>query len=227
MAYQILVIEDEPEMQVMLRDNLQYEGYDVLSAETGELGLELGLSRRPDLVLLDVVLPRMTGYSVCHRLRSAGFDSPIIMLTARNSDTDRITGLDLGADDYIGKPFNVSELMARVRAHLRRIVRQDPAPGRITFGRNSLELESGKLFRDSLPVDLSSHESKLLAYLVTHAGETLSRDRLLKDVWGYPDLPLTRTVDNFIARLRGKLEDEPHQPRHILTVHGIGYRFLK
>lgn len=227
MVYRILVVEDEPEMQVMLRDNLRYEGYEVLSAETGELGLELGLSERPDLVLLDVVLPRMTGYSVCHRLRAAGFDSPIIMLTARNSETDRITGLDLGADDYLGKPFSVSELMARVRAHLRRVERHETPPGRVVFGHHTVDLESGKAFHDGVLVELSSHESKLLVYLVTHAGETLSRDQLLTDVWGYPDLPLTRTVDNFIARLRGKLEDEPHQPRHILTVHGIGYRFVK
>lgn len=225
MAYRILVVEDEPEMQVMLRDNLQYEGYEVLSAETGERGLELGLTHRPDLVLLDVVLPRMTGYSVCHRLRSAGFDSPIIMLTARNTETDRITGLDLGADDYLGKPFSVSELMARVRAQLRRQERQDAAPPRFVFGPISVDFESDKVFRDSVPVELSSHESKLLMYLIQHEGETLSRDQLLKDVWGYPELPLTRTVDNFIARLRGKLEEQPHQPRHILTVHGIGYRF--
>jgi DNA-binding response OmpR family regulator len=227
MAYRILVIEDEPEMQVMLRDNLQYEGYDVLSAETGELGLELGLTQRPDLVLLDIMLPRMTGYSVCHRLRSAGFDSPIIMLTARNTETDRITGLDLGADDYIGKPFSVSELMARVRAHLRRRERQATAAARFVFGRISVDLTSGKVFRDLAPVELSSHESKLLLYLIRHEGKTLSRDQLLKDVWGYPEQPLTRTVDNFIARLRGKLEEQPHQPRHILTVHGIGYRFAR
>jgi DNA-binding response OmpR family regulator len=227
MAYQILVIEDEPEMQVMLRDNLQYEGYDVLSAETGELGLEIGLARRPDLVLLDVVLPRMTGYSVCHRLRSAGFDSPIIMLTARNSEVDRITGLDLGADDYLGKPFSVFELMARVRAHLRRREREDVATTRFAFGRISVDLETGKVFRDSARIELSSQESKLILYLIQHEGETLSRDQLLRDVWGYPDLPLTRTVDNFIARLRGKLEEQPHQPRHILTVHGTGYRFTR
>ncbi|HYU78429.1 MAG TPA: response regulator transcription factor [Vicinamibacterales bacterium] len=226
MAYRILVIEDEPEMQLMLRDNLQYEGYEVLSAQTGELGLELGLSKRPDLVLLDVVLPRMTGYSVCHRLRSSGFDSPIIMITARNTETDRITGLDLGADDYLGKPFSVSELLARVRAQLRRQER-DAVPGKFTFGRITVDLHTGITFRDSVPVELSSHESKLLTYLIRHEGQTLSRDQLLRDVWGYPELPLTRTVDNFIARLRGKLEDNPHQPRHILTVHGIGYRFFR
>ncbi|MGH9346704.1 MAG: response regulator transcription factor [Vicinamibacterales bacterium] len=227
MAYRILVIEDEPEMQVMLRDNLRYEGYDVLSAETGELGLEMGLTNRPDLVLLDVVLPRMSGYSVCQRLRSGGFGSPIIMITARNSEIDRVTGLDLGADDYIGKPFSVSELMARVRAQLRRLERVESEPARFTFGRIVVDPEGRQVFRDGVPIELSSHEFGLLLYLIRHEGEAISRDQLLKDVWGYPELPLTRTIDNFVARLRGKVEEKPHQPRHIMTVHGVGYRFVR
>ncbi len=227
MPYQILLIEDEPEMQVMLRDNLRYEGYDVISAETGELGLELGLTNRPDLVLLDVILPRMSGYSVCQRLRSAGFAAPIIMITARTSEIDRVTGLDIGADDYVGKPFSVSELIARVRAHLRRLERRESGAEKIAFGRIVIDLELGQVLRDSVPIELSSHELSLLAYLVRHEGEAISRDQLLREVWGYPQLPLTRTVDNFIARLRGKIEEKPHQPRHILTVHGVGYRFFR
>jgi DNA-binding response OmpR family regulator len=226
MPYQILLIEDEPEMQVMLRDNLRYEGYDVISAETGELGLELGLTNRPDLVLLDVILPRMSGYSVCQQLRSAGFAAPIIMITARTSEIDRVTGLDIGADDYVGKPFSVSELIARVRAHLRRLERREPGE-KIAFGRIVIDLDLGQVLRDSVPIELSSHELSLLAYLVRHEGEVISRDQLLREVWGYPQLPLTRTVDNFIARLRGKIEEKPHQPRHILTVHGVGYRFFR
>jgi DNA-binding response OmpR family regulator len=227
MPYQILLIEDEPEMQVMLRDNLRYEGYDVISAETGELGLELGLTSRPDLVLLDVILPRMSGYSVCQRLRSAGFAAPIIMITARTSEIDRVTGLDIGADDYVGKPFSVSELIARVRAHLRRLERRESGAEKIAFGRIAIDLDLGQVLRDSVPIELSSHEFSLLAYLVRHEGEAVSRDQLLREVWGYPQLPLTRTVDNFIARLRGKIEEKPHQPRHILTVHGVGYRFFR
>jgi DNA-binding response OmpR family regulator len=227
MAYRILVIEDEPEMQVMLRDNLRYEGYDVISAETGELGLDLGLTDRPDLVLLDVILPRMSGYSVCQKLRSAGFAAPIIMITARTSEIDRVTGLDFGADDYVGKPFSVSELMARVRAHLRRLERREWEPDKVVFGRIVVDLEVGQVLRDSTPIDLSSHEFSLLAYLIRHEGRAVSRDQLLKEVWGYPQLPLTRTVDNFIARVRGKIEEKPHQPRHILTVHGVGYRFSR
>jgi DNA-binding response OmpR family regulator len=227
MPYRILVIEDEPEMQVMLRDNLRYEGYDVISAETGELGLELGLTDRPDLVLLDVILPRMSGYSVCQKLRSAGFAAPIIMITARTSEIDRVTGLDFGADDYVGKPFSVSELMARVRAHLRRLERRESEPDKIVFGRIVVDLEVGQVLRDSAPIDLSSHEFSLLVYLIRHEGRAVSRDQLLKEVWGYPQLPLTRTVDNFIARVRGKIEEKPHQPRHILTVHGVGYRFSR
>jgi DNA-binding response OmpR family regulator len=227
MPYQILLIEDEPEMQVMLRDNLRYEGYNVISAETGELGLELGLTSRPDLVLLDVMLPRMSGYSVCQRLRSAGFAAPIIMITARTSEIDRVTGLDIGADDYVGKPFSVVELIARVRAHLRRLERREPGADKIMFGRVVIDLDIGQVFRDSVAIELSSHEFSLLAYLVRHEGEAISRDQLLKEVWGYPQLPLTRTVDNFIARLRGKIEEKPHQPRHILTIHGVGYRFAR
>ena len=220
--------EDEPEMRLMLRDNLKYEGYDVVTAETGELGLELGLSLRPDLILLDVkAFTRMTGYSVCQKLRSAGFDKPIIMITARNAEADRITGLDLGADDYIGKPFGVSELTARVRAHLRRAERPQSEPSRFVFGAVVLDAEHRQVFRDSMTVDLSSHEFDLLLFLIRSAGRVVSRDELLRDVWGYPQLPLTRTVDACVARLRSKVEEQPHQPRHIVTVHGIGYRFVK
>jgi DNA-binding response OmpR family regulator len=227
MPHRILIIEDEPEMQVMLRDNLRYEGYDVTSAETGELGLELGLTDPPDLVLLDVILPRMSGYSVCQRFRSAGFAGPIIMITARTSEIDRVTGLDFGADDYVGKPFSVSELTARIRANLRRLERRESGGAKIAFGRVVVDLEVGKVLRDSAPITLSSQEFSLLAYLIRHEGRAVSRDQLLKEVWGYPQLPLTRTVDNFIARLRLKIEENPHQPRHILTVHGIGYRFTR
>jgi DNA-binding response OmpR family regulator len=214
-------------MQLMLRDNLQCEGYDVIAAETGERGIELGLSRGPDLVLLDVILPRMSGYTVCQKLRRVGFAPPIIMLTARNSELDRVTGLDFGADDYIGKPFSVSELVARVRAHLRRLERVESDPVRLAFGNLVIDTERRVVARDDEEVELSSREFDLLLYLIRHAGETVPRDQLLKDVWGYPELPLTRTVDAFVARLRSKLEVRPHQPRHILTVHGIGYRFMK
>ena len=216
-------------MQVMLKDNLQCEGYDVISAETGERGLELGLSQQPDLILLDVILPRISGYSVCQKLRKAGFSTPILMITARNTEIDRITGLDFGADDYISKPFSVSELMARVRAHLRRSERLAPDPqlDKLVVGSITIDTVRREVFRGLKPVNLSSREIDLLLYMIGHAGETISRDQLLRDVWGYPELPLTRTVDVFVARLRGKIEDKPHQPRHITTVHGIGYRFVK
>ena len=227
MPYQILVIEDEPEMQLMLRDNLECEGYEVLSAETGELGMQLGLSRRPDLIILDVILPRMSGFVVCQRLRAAGYAPPIIMLTARNAEIDRVTGLDFGADDYIGKPFSMSELSARVRAHLRRLERLESDPIKLAFGRFVVDTEHREVFRNGEPIELSSREFDLLLYLIRHVGQTVTRDQLLRDVWGYPELPLTRTVDAFVARLRSKLEDKPHMPRHISTVHGVGYRFTK
>jgi len=227
MSYRILVVEDEPEMQFMLHDNLKHEGYEVLRADTGELGLKIGLARRPDLILLDVVLPRMSGYAVCQSLRAAGLVSPIIMLTARNTELDRVTGLDLGADDYIAKPFSVSELMARVRAQLRRIERHTTDRGQFAFGNIVVDIDTQQVRRNSQLIELSRHELGLLLYLIRHEGEAISRDDLLTDVWGYPELPMTRTIDNFIARLRGKIEETPHQPRHILTVHGRGYRFVR
>ncbi len=228
MAYKILVIEDEPEMQLMLRDNLECEGYQVVSAETGERGVELGLAMHPDLVLLDVILPHMSGYSVCQKLRTGGCKVPIIMITARNAEIDRIAGLDLGADDYIGKPFSVYELMARVRAQLRRVGQVDAMETeKLTIGRVVIDTARHEVYIGDSRLDLSAKEVDLLHYLIRNEGVTISRDQLLTDVWGYPDLPLTRTVDVFVARLRSKIEENPHRPRHIITVHGIGYRFTR
>jgi DNA-binding response OmpR family regulator len=225
--YRILLIEDEPEMQVILRDNLQFEGYEILTTDTGEKGVEMGLSGRPDLVLLDVILPRMSGYEVCRRLRGGGFDSPIIMITVRNDEIDRISGLEFGADDYVAKPFSVPELMARVRAQLRRQQRVTAQLGRVVVGDLEIDTAQQKVRRGAETLDLSSREFDLLVYFLGHRGEVISRERLLSEVWGYPDLPLTRTVDNFVAKLRKKIELNPHQPRYIMTVHGCGYRFVK
>lgn len=231
MPYSILLIEDEPEMQLILRDNLQFEGYEILAADTGERGVEMGLSVRPDLVLLDVILPRMSGYEVCQRLRDSGFDSPIIMITARNHEIDRISGLEFGADDYVAKPFSVPELMARVRAQLRAQLRRQQRragqPAQTVVGDLQIDRSQQKVRRGSETLDLSSREFDLLMYFLSHRGEVITREQLLSDVWGYPDLPLTRTVDNFVAKLRKKIEVNPHQPRYIVTIHGTGYRFMK
>lgn len=231
MAYRILLVEDEPDLQVVLCDNLQVEGYEILAAETGERAVEIGLAARPDLVLLDVILPRMSGYQVCQRLREGGFDSPIIMITARTNEIDRISGLEFGADDYVAKPFSVPELMARVRAQLRAQERRQQRladyPAHTVIGDLQIDTIQQQVRRGSEEIELSSREFDLLMYFLGHCGEVITRDQLLSDVWGYPDLPLTRTVDNFVAKLRKKIEINPHKPRYIMTIHGTGYRFVK
>ena len=228
MSHRVLCVEDESQMQTVLEDNLQYEGYEVLSAQTGELAVELALTQRPDLVLLDLKLPQMSGYEVCRRIRAAGLSVPIIMVTARNTDLDRIAGLELGANDYVGKPFNVRELLARVRVQLRwaeAAARQESHEYR--FDDVVIDMVRHEVRRASQRLDLSSREFELLHYFIQHPGELVTREQLLSDVWGYHELPMTRTVDNFVAKLRSKVEQNPGEPRHILTVHGAGYRFVK
>ena len=226
MALRVLAVEDEPEMQVILRDNLAYEGYEVLSATTGEEGLQLAMAAQPDLVLLDLMLPRMSGYEVCRRLRAERFTMPIIMLTARNAEFDRVAGLELGADDYIGKPFGVDELLARVRVQFRRPRHASKELDEVRFGDVVVDRRLRRATRGRQALDLSSREFELLEYLFDHADGVVTRDELLTHVWNYGDAPLTRTVDNFVAKLRKKVERDPRDPRHILTVHGSGYRFI-
>jgi DNA-binding response OmpR family regulator len=226
MSVRVLTVEDEPEMQVILRDNLEYEGYEVVSATTGEAGLQLAAAKQPDLVLLDVMLPRMSGFEVCRRLRAERFTMPIIMLTARNAELDRVAGLEIGADDYLGKPFGVRELVARVRVQLRRAHQPDPGPAEVRLGDVVVDLRLRRARSGRRPLDLSSREFELLEYLIDHADKVVTREELLSAVWGYGEAPLTRTVDNFVAKLRKKVERDPRDPRHILTVHGSGYRFI-
>jgi DNA-binding response OmpR family regulator len=226
MALRVLAVEDEPEMQVILRDNLEYEGFEVLSAATGEEGLQLAMAKQPDLILLDLLLPRMSGYEVCRRLRAEYFTMPIIMLTARNAELDRVAGLEMGADDYLGKPFGVGELIARVRVQLRRPRQTGRGPIELRFGDVVVDLRQRRARNGREPLELSSREFELLEYLLDHAGKVVTREELLSAVWGYGAAPLTRTVDNFVAKLRKKVERDPRDPRHILTVHGSGYRFV-
>jgi DNA-binding response OmpR family regulator len=225
-SVRVLTVEDEPEMQVILRDNLEYEGYEVVSATTGEAGLQMAAAKQPDLVLLDVMLPRMSGFEVCRRLRAERFTMPIIMLTARNAELDRVAGLEIGADDYLGKPFGVRELVARVRVQLRRAHQPDPGPAEVRLGDVVVDLRLRRARAGRRPLDLSSREFELLEYLIDHADKVVTREELLSAVWGYGEAPLTRTVDNFVAKLRKKVERDPRDPRHILTVHGSGYRFI-
>jgi len=222
----ILIVEDEPAMVEGLRDNFEYEGYDVISAGDGMAGLDRALADDPDLVVLDVMMPRMSGLDVCKQLKAKRPGLPIIMLTARGQEIDKVVGLELGADDYVTKPFSIRELMARVKAVLRRVAPQGLTPDVYRFSDVEVNVRGNAVLRAGTQVDLSAKEFALLAYFVSHPGETLSRDRLLDAVWGYENYPNTRTVDTHIVHLRQKLEPNPEEPRFILTVHGSGYKFV-
>lgn len=222
----ILIVEDEPAMVAGLQDNFEYEGYEVISADDGIAGLERALADDPDLVVLDVMMPRLSGLDLCKQLKAKRPSVPIIMLTARGQEIDKVVGLELGADDYITKPFSVRELMARVKAVLRRASPPTAAPEIYRFSDVEVSIRSNEVRRAGSPVELSSKEFALLAYFISHPAETLSRDRLLDAVWGYDNYPNTRTVDTHIVHLRQKLEPHPEEPRFILTVHGSGYKFV-
>ena len=222
----ILVVEDEPNMVAGLRDNFEFEGYQVITARDGAEGLQRALEESPDLVVLDVMMPRMSGLEVCKQLRAKRGSIPIIMLTARGQEVDKVVGLELGADDYVTKPFSIRELLARVKAVLRRTSVLPKDQDRRSFGEVEVDLRKCRVLRSGKPIDISSKEFELLKYFIVHSGETLSRDRLLEDVWGYDNYPTTRTVDTHLVRLRQKLEPDPEQPQYFLTVHGTGYRFV-
>jgi two-component system alkaline phosphatase synthesis response regulator PhoP len=222
----ILIIEDEPEMVLGLRDAFEYEGFEVHAATSGKTGLQTAWQARPDLILLDVMLPEMNGLDVCRRLRDEGFERPIIMLTARGQEIDKVIGLEIGADDYVTKPFSIRELLARVRAQLRRAPRQPDEVDSFRFGALEVNFRKHQAFRDHQPIELSPREFEILKYFVAHRGEIITREQLLNEVWGYDNFPLTRTVDNHIARLRQKIEAAPNDPQFIITVHRLGYKFL-
>jgi len=222
----ILIVEDEPNMVAGLRDNFEFEGYDVITAPDGVAGLQRALDESPDLVVLDVMMPRMSGLDVCKQLKTKRPSIPIIMLTARGQEVDKVVGLELGADDYVTKPFSIRELLARVKAVLRRSHTVPKEQEQYAFGDVQVNLKSCQVSRSGKPLDFSSKEVELLKYFLCHSGETLSRDRLLEDVWGYDRFPTTRTVDAHIVRLRQKVEAKPDDPRFILTVHGTGYKFV-
>ena len=222
----ILIVEDEPNMVAGLRDNFEYEGYEVITAGDGVSGLERALHDSPDLVVLDVMMPRMSGLDVCKQLKSKKPSLPIIMLTARGQEVDKVVGLELGADDYVTKPFSIRELLARVKAVLRRSGLSSKEQEQYSFGDVEVNLRSHQVSRRGKMLEFSSKEFELLKYFLCHPGETLSRDRLLEDVWGYDHFPTTRTVDAHIVRLRQKIEPKPDDPCFILTVHGTGYKFV-
>ena len=222
----ILVIEDDAAIREGLVDNLECEGYEVVSAVDGAAGYERFREAPPDLVVLDLMLPKLSGYELCRRLREQGIHTPILMLTARGEEADRVLGLDLGADDYVTKPFSVRELMARIRALLRRGVQLAILPDELRFDDVCVDFRRYEARKGGVGVPLAPKEFGLLRYLAARDGEVVSRDELLDAVWGYEATPTTRTVDNHVAALRAKLERDPSAPQHLLTVHGVGYRWV-
>lgn len=223
----ILIIEDELPMRRALEDALRAEGYRVLSAADGESGLQRALEEKPELILLDVMLPRLDGYALCAELRRLANAVPILILTAKGQVEDRVSGLDAGADDYLVKPFSTEELLARVRALLRRVHRQTRAPTKLRLGDIEIDLVRQTARRGRKQLHLTAKEFSMLRLMAQAPGEPVSRERFLDVVWGYSAFPTTRTVDNHIASLRTKLELHPEEPRWIQTVHGVGYRLAE
>ena len=222
----VLLVEDEAGLRLTLSDRLGSEGYSVETASDGEAGLARASNGAYDLIVLDVMLPKMNGFDLCREVRQRGVTTPILMLTARGQVVDKVVGLKLGADDYLTKPFETIELTARLEALLRRAP-SAPQPGgdSYRFGEIAIDFRKMEVMRAGAPVDLSAREFKLLRHFIAHRGATLSRDALLADVWGYDETPLTRTVDVHVAGLRQKIEPNPRVPEYILTVHGLGYKF--
>ncbi len=221
----ILIIEDDISILRGLKDNLEYEGYKVTTVTDGKKGLILALEKSFDLLLLDIMLPGLNGYEICRKVRNENPGLPIIMLTARGSEMDKVSGLDLGADDYITKPFSLPELLARIRVALRRTKEESNIPEIYSFGNIRLDFKKLQAYAGDKEIFLSAREFSLIQYLISHEGEAVHRHDLLNEVWGYEAMPTTRTVDNFILDLRKKLEEDPSKPKHILSVRGVGYRF--
>ncbi|HEY8073426.1 MAG TPA: response regulator transcription factor [Labilithrix sp.] len=223
----VLVVEDDPSIAIGLRINLEQEGYEVLLAEDGERGLDLVRDEAPDLVVLDIMLPKRNGLEVLHDLRAEGRMVPVIILSAKAGEMDKVAGLELGAEDYVAKPFSLAELLARVRGALRRgaaAPTSDRHP-KLAFGAIEIDVAARSVKRSGEPVDMTAREFDVLLCLVNERGRVLSRDDIFRRVWGPNHHGTARTVDNFIQQLRSKLEDDPQEPRHILTVRGVGYRF--
>lgn len=222
----LLVVEDDPAILRGLSDNLRLESYHVVSATDGETAYRLAREEKFDLLLLDVMLPKLSGFELCRRLRSEGSTTPILMLTSRGDEIDRVQGLDLGADDYVTKPFSLRELLARIRALLRRAHPPAPLPDEARFDDVVVDFRRYEASKAGVPLKLSRKEFGTLRFLIARAGEVVSRSELLEEVWDYREYPTTRTVDNHVASLRAKIEYDATEPGHLLTVHGVGYKFV-
>ncbi|MBI4471890.1 MAG: response regulator transcription factor [Acidobacteria bacterium] len=222
----ILIIEDEPALVTGLRDAFEHNGFSVASAADGETGLDLALSNRHDLIILDLMLPKKDGMEVCRELRIRNIWTPIIMLTARSGEPDRIAGLELGADDYVTKPFSIRELVARARALLRRTTSGEGAAERVRIGEAVVDFKQYAVLKEKDWCALTPLEVSLLRLFVSHPHEVITRERLLNEIWGFHAFPTTRTIDTFLLRLRHKIETDPRRPVHFVTVHGAGYKFV-
>mgnify|MGYP001489723365 CR=1 FL=1 len=224
----ILIVEDEPNMRLGLKDNLEFEGYHVDVAADGEEGLKSILANNYNLVLLDVMMPKLSGFDVCKRVREKNNKTPIILLTAKGEEIDKVVGLEIGADDYVTKPFSLRELLARVKAILRRgeNLLMNDSDRDIKIGKLKINFSGYKASSDNEDIAMSHKEFEILHHLWKHRNSTVSREDLLTEIWGYEETPTTRTVDNFILKLRQKIENDPNHPKIILTVHGIGYKLV-
>ena len=219
----VLIVEDDSSLLFGLKKNLQFEGYEVLTASDGEAGLGLAVDERPDIIILDVMLPRMNGFEVCEVLRSNKVETPVIFLTAKALESDKVTGLTLGGDDYMTKPFSVAELLARIQTVLRRVNASEGE--KLSIGPLELDLSGRSVLLEGKEVNLTTKEFELLCFMARNIGKVLPRERILQKVWGYNYYGTARTIDNFINRLRQKIEENPLEPRFLLTVRGVGYKF--
>ncbi len=226
MPAKVLIVEDDEAMAVALRDGFQYEGYTVITARDGEAGLALAAGESPDLIVLDVMLPKMSGLDLCRKVRSEGNRTPIIMLSARGLEIDKVLGLKLGADDYVTKPFSFMELLARAEAVMRRLGGAGDQLVSYSFGDITVDFKKLEAKRDGKLLELSQKEFMLLRYLIERRGRVVAREELLDAVWGYQKIPFTRTVDVHVAKLRKKIEGRPADPQHLVTVHRSGYKFI-
>jgi DNA-binding response OmpR family regulator len=223
----ILSIEDDPAISAGLKEFFEAEGYSIMTESDGKKGFESALSKKPELIILDVMLPSMSGYEICRDLRMKNVNTPVIMLTAKGEEADKILGLELGADDYMTKPFSVRELLARVKAILRRMESVKKDTDEYVFGDVKLEFSKMAASKGKNKIDLSLKEFEVLRFFIKHEGEVVTRNMLLDEVWGYDVYPSTRTVDNYILMIRKKIETNPSVPEHLLTIHSAGYRFVK
>jgi DNA-binding response OmpR family regulator len=225
----ILIIEDDVSILNVLKDVLIFKSYEVLTATDGESGYKAAVEMNCDLIVLDIMLPKLDGFALCKKLRDGGNMTPVLMLTAKGEEPDKVRGLDIGADDYVTKPFSLPELLARIRALLRRRLgekTEKTPPDSIKLGDVFLDFKKYEALKGRQPLSLSPKEFGVLRYLAASAGDVVTRDELLDEVWGYEKFPTTRTVDNHIAQLRSKIEEDPARPRYLLTVHGVGYKLV-